>query len=415
MKAGYLNQYFKAVAVKRLSAVEADAGVSNQHEYNGVSFLKKMFGTDNQKIFLPTHFLYLSDEEDTIEADGELTWYDARFNHPTRTEWRLYYPSNDVTVSAQEGDSLFICMKDDNSVLEIIAKKDSIIENQLFWLFDVKPEENSNRFVARTDLKEQPSDKVSFTARMILSAIGIQALDIQEDYTDLLVERFGDSFPTTREFSAFARSTVDADPVSDPDGALLQWYDREEKMFMCMERHLIQERLKNGFITSSGVDVDAFIKFSLSVNNRRKSRAGLSFENHLEALFNAGNIRFSHTPVTENKSKPDFIFPSIEKYRDVNYPAAKLTMLGAKTTAKDRWRQVLEEADRIEYKHLITLEGAISENQTNEMISRKLQLVVPKGIHATFSMKQQTWLYSVEDFMLEVKERQRFADRYGNG
>ena len=122
MKAGYLNQYFKAVAVKWLSAVEADAGVSNQHEYNGVSFLKKMFGTDNQKIFLPTHFLYLSDEEDTIEADGELTWYDARFNHPTRTEWRLYYPSNDVTVSAQEGDSLFICMKDDNSVLEIIAK-----------------------------------------------------------------------------------------------------------------------------------------------------------------------------------------------------------------------------------------------------------------------------------------------------
>ena len=415
MKAGYLNQYFKAVAVKRLSAVEADAGVSNQHEYNGVSFLKKMFGTDNQKIFLPTHFLYLSDEEDTIEADGELTWYDARFNHPTRTEWRLYYPSNDVTVSAQEGDSLFICMKDDNSVLEIIAKKDSIIENQLFWLFDVKPEENSNRFVARTDLKKQPSDKVSFTARMILSAIGIQALDIQEDYTELLVERFGNSFPTTREFSAFARSTVDADPVSDPDGALLQWYDREEKMFICMERHLIQERLKNGFITSSGVDVDAFIKFSLSVNNRRKSRAGLSFENDLEALFNAGNIRFSHTPVTENKSKPDFIFPSIEKYRDINYPAEKLTMLGAKTTAKDRWRQVLEEADRIEYKHLITLEGAISENQTNEMISRRLQLVVPKGIHATFSEKQQSWLYSVEDFMLEVKERQRFADRYENG
>ncbi|MBQ6968384.1 MAG: hypothetical protein IJP84_10855 [Lachnospiraceae bacterium] len=32
-------------------------------------------------------------------------------------------------------------------------------------------------------------------------------------------------------------------------------------------------------------DSSAFIKFSLSVNNRRKSRAGLSLENHLEALF----------------------------------------------------------------------------------------------------------------------------------
>ena len=85
------------------------------------------------------------------------------------------------------------------------------------------------------------------------------------------------------------------------------------------------------------------------------------------------------------------------------------------TTAKDRWRQVLEEADKIDRKHLITLEGAISENQTNEMISRQLQLVVPKEIHATYSEKQQSWLYSVEDFLGLVKERQKFADGYSNG
>ena len=130
---------------------------------------------------------------------------------------------------------------------------------------------------------------------------------------------------------------------------------------------------------------------------------GLSFENHLEELFKKHNIRYSHTPVTENNSKPDFIFPCIELYRNMDYPSEQLTMLGAKTTAKDRWRQVLEEADRIERKHLITLEGAISENQTNEMISRKLQLVVPKEIHATFTENQQSWLYSVEDFLNEVK------------
>lgn len=35
-------------------------------------------------------------------------------------------------------------------------------------------------------------------------------------------------------------------------------------------------------------------------------------------------------------------------------------MLGAKTTIKERWRQVLEEANRIERKHLITLEPAVS-------------------------------------------------------
>ena len=415
MKAGYLNQYFNAVAVKRLSAVEADATVSNQHEYNGVSLLKKMFGTDEQKITLPTHFLYVTDDDNAVEADGELTWYDARFNHPTRTERRLYYPTNAVTEVALADDSLFICLKPDGTVLEIIARKDSIIENQLFWLFDVRPEENPNQFVARTDMSSQPSDKVSFTARMILYAIGVESQDDTEDYTDMLVAKFGNAFPSTKEFSKFARSTVEADPVNDPDGTLIQWYDREEKMFMCMERHLIQERLMGGFRTENSVDVDAFIQFSLSVNNRRKSRAGLSFENHLEALFTEHKIRYSHTPVTENKSKPDFIFPSIDLYRDMQYPSAQLTMLGAKTTAKDRWRQVLEEADRIERKHLITLEGAISEKQTNEMISRKLQLVVPKEIHSTFTEKQQSWLYSVEDFLKEVKERQIFADGYSNG
>ena len=177
---------------------------------------------------------------------------------------------------------------------------------------------------------------------------------------------------------------------------------------------MIQERLREGFIANDTVDVDAFIQFSLSVNNRRKSRAGLSFENHLEALFTEHRLRYSHTPITENRSKPDFIFPSIELYRDPRYPAEHLTMLGAKTTAKDRWRQVLEEADRIERKHLITLEGAISENQTNEMVSRQLQLVVPAPIHATFTGQQQAWLYTVDDFLTEVRDHQLFSETYNH-
>ena len=410
MKAGYLNQYFTAVAVKRLSAVEADTTVSNQHEYNGVSLLKQVFGTGVQRLVLPTRFLYLTDDEEPVEANGELTWYDARYNHPTRTEWRLYYPTNTVTECANEDDALFICLESDGSVLEIIAPQKSAIENQLFWLFDIRPEETRDHFVAKTDMSQQPANNVIFAARMILYSIGVEIQD-DEDYTDILVERFGNTFPTTKEFSAFARSTVEGDPINNPDDTLIQWFDREEKMFKCMEEHLIEERLKKGFIKDGDVDVDSFIQYSLSVNNRRKSRAGLSLENHLEEIFCANGIRYSHTPVTENRSKPDFIFPSIDLYRDETFPATQLTMLGAKTTAKDRWRQVLEEADRIERKHLITLEGAISENQTNEMISRNLQLVVPKEIQLTYTEKQQQWLYSVEDFMNEVKEKQEYVDK----
>ena len=177
-----------------------------------------------------------------------------------------------------------------------------------------------------------------------------------------------------------------------------------------MEQYLIKERIRKGFITNGEVDVDEFIHFSLSVQNRRKSRAGLSLENHIEALLQKHDILYSHTPVTENRSKPDFIFPSIETYRDATYPEIELTMLGAKSTCKDRWRQVLSEAKRIERKHLLTLESSISENQTNEMKDNKLQLVLPLAIHETYTSNQRPWLYSVKMFLDEVKEKQKFYE-----
>ena len=84
-------------------------------------------------------------------------------------------------------------------------------------------------------------------------------------------------------------------------------------------------------------------------------------------------------------------------------------MLGAKSTCKDRWRQVLAEADRIERKHLLTLEAAISTFQTDEMADKNLQLVIPLSIHKTYTEKQQAWLFSVADFLHEVRRNQRLT------
>ena len=129
-------------------------------------------------------------------------------------------------------------------------------------------------------------------------------------------------------------------------------------------------------------------------------------ENHLEILFQESGIRYTRTPKTENKSKPDFIFPGIDEYHDPGFGEANLTMLGVKSSCKDRWRQVLVEADRIEQKHLLTLEAAISESQTDEMKSKRLQLVLPKKLHFTYSKEQQLWLMDVHDFVGLVQERQ---------
>lgn len=68
---------------------------------------------------------------------------------------------------------------------------------------------------------------------------------------------------------------------------------------------------------------------------------------------------------------------------------------------------MLPEAERIKHKHLITMEAAISENQTDEMIYNKVQLVVPRPLHKTFNTKQQAWLMDVNEFFELVEERQR--------
>ena len=119
-----------------------------------------------------------------------------------------------------------------------------------------------------------------------------------------------------------------------------------------------------------------------------------------------GNIQYDRTKITENKSKPDFIFPSLTQYHNVTFPTDKLTMLGTKSTCKDRWRQVLAEADRIKHKHLLTLEAAISTNQTNEMKRKNLQLVVPKPIHKTYTQSQQEWLMDINTFFSILQEKQ---------
>ena len=81
-------------------------------------------------------------------------------------------------------------------------------------------------------------------------------------------------------------------------------------------------------------------------------------------------------------------------------------MLGAKSSCKDRWRQVLSEAERIKKKHLLTLEPGISTMQTNEMKSAGLRLVLPAAIHDSYQESQCEWLLEVNSFLGLVRQKQ---------
>lgn len=403
MKAGHLSQYFTGVAAKRLSAVEADLFCSHQHEFNGVEALMRIFGVAHGKQKFPARFIYLNDHDsDPVIADGFLTWYDARENHPTRTEHRLYFPTTTVSDCAAEGDLLVIGKQPDNSILVVIAEGGSTIANQIQWLFGISDLTHPG-FSVREEL-ETEQDRIAFASRLILENIGVTIEEpTEETYLETMLKNFSNAFPSTMQFSEYARSTLtDVDARDDQDAAIMAWMEREEILFRTLEKHLIADRLIKGF----GNDVDDFIQFSLSVQNRRKSRVGYALENHLQAMFDACNILYTRQGVTEQKSKPDFIFPGVKEYHDSSFPSLQLTMLGVKSSCKDRWRQVLAEANRIEQKHLLTLETSISTNQTEEMKAKMLQLVLPKSLHQTYTEDQRRWLIDIKTFVNLVREKQ---------
>ena len=417
MKPGYLSEYFEGVAAKRLSAVEADILISHQHEFQGVESLKTILGEPVGKVPYKAKVIYLNDEdEQPLLEDATFTWYDTRAGERARGgtkegrmrwEYRLYFPTTNASNNAIAGDLLVIAKCRDGGLLVIVAENNSSIARQIEWLFGFANLTHPG-FSVNSELETEKS-RIEFASRFILESIGVVVEASAENYLEVLLEKFKGRFPTTREFSAYARSTLKGlDARDQPDLVLMTWMEREEILFRTLERHIIADRLSKGFAGEgkSSVDVDGFLSFSLSVQNRRKSRVGLALENHLELLFVENGLRYTRTAVTENKAKPDFLFPGIEEYRNPAYDTLKLTMLGVKSTCKDRWRQVLAEADRIDDKHLLTLEAAISTHQTDEMTAKRLQLVLPHALHQTYTPAQQSWLMDIDAFTRMVRDRQ---------
>ena len=410
MKFGMLADYFDGAGAKYLTEVEVNRARSNQHEFQGINVLRDPLGTPAEKKTYDATFFWLDDEEDEapLQCEAFCTWSDVRRNNPDRSaEYHLYYAaaSEEVVHMARAGDLLFIAkFKDADRLLLILCPADTTIAQQLLWLFglDLVGTRASSR-----SLSPEESPPLGFAARTVLDSLGIALEEPEPDAFGLLVDRFGLDFPATDVFSAFARDTFgEVDPVGAPDETLVGWMDHEEALFRHLERHIVADRLAKGFMSGGEADLDGFLKFSLSVQNRRKSRAGWAFGHHVEAILVASGVRYKREATTEKRNGPDFLFPGEAEYHDAAFDSALLIMLGAKTSCKDRWRQVLAEAHRIEDKHLLTLQPGISETQTAEMKAERLQLVVPRPIFNSYLPAQQDWLMDVAGFVELVRAKQ---------
>jgi hypothetical protein len=215
------------------------------------------------------------------------------------------------------------------------------------------------------------------------------------------INTLDNKFPATFLMAENARNcfnsaygvTLDA-IINNPDKHLLYWLETEFELFKTLENNVYADQI--GQLFSS---VEELVVFANTVLNRRKSRAGKSLEYHLEDIFGTSGLKFNTQVITEGNKKPDFIFPDIESYHTPEFDESKLIFLASKTTCKDRWRQVINEADRIHTKHLFTLQQGISKNQLDEMYSHGVCLVVPKPYIITFPQEYRDRIWSLSYFI----------------
>jgi hypothetical protein len=192
------------------------------------------------------------------------------------------------------------------------------------------------------------------------------------------------------------------DDTLDPDSRLLRRRQCEFEIFKSLEEAVELPHIKTGFTS-----IDGFIARAQTILQRRKARSGRSLELHARAIFVEERLvegtHFAHQPESEPGKRPDFLFPSAEAYRDNSFPQDRLRMLAVKTTCRDRWRQVLNEADKIPAKHLLTLQEGVSEGQFREMTQAGVQLVVPAGLTEKFPKAVQPHLQTLESFIGDVR------------
>lgn len=189
--------------------------------------------------------------------------------------------------------------------------------------------------------------------------------------------------------------------LTNPDKKIIAWTNMEYALFRALEQSRYGGLIENGFLT-----VGEFVRVANMVLNRRKNRAGKSLEHHLAAIFDGNHLHYEKQVVTENGHKPDFLFPSKSAYLDKDFATEKLISLAAKTTCKDRWRQVLHEADRLKdgTKYLFTLQRGISGKQMDSMQKEKVVLVVPKPYIGEYPEDKQDRIWTLSHFVAYVKE-----------
>ena len=208
------------------------------------------------------------------------------------------------------------------------------------------------------------------------------------------------AFPDTSSFSSTTlKALLDCLPrfgSFSPDIRLMALIENEYSLFRMAEKLLCQDEIFRRYRS-----VDDFLSTASRIMNRRKSRAGRSLENHVGYILRDTKVPFQARVTVDGV--PDILIPGKDAYLDKDWPLDRLFAVGVKTTCKDRWRQVLNEAKRVPRKHILTIQHGISAKQLVEMRDSGVSLVVPKALHSLYPAVPGMQILSLDGFITTVR------------
>ncbi|MNY89363.1 Type-2 restriction enzyme EcoRII [compost metagenome] len=135
-------------------------------------------------------------------------------------------------------------------------------------------------------------------------------------------------------------------------------------------------------------DFSGFYSEMLNASQQRKARVGTGFETHIRSLLDAGAVPYAEQRVVSSL-RPDFVLPNVELYQ-ASSPHA--LVLSAKTTLRERWKQVTMEKRSCPV-FLATMDEKVAVASVRKMKEHDVYLVVPEAFKAKTGV--------VVDFALE--------------
>lgn len=381
------GNYF--IYIKRLSA--NDTGATGGHQvglYIPSSIVESLFPSINHTRDLnpSIHLTAHVSSHDCPDSEARAVYYNGSHFGKTRNEKRITRWGRGSPLQDPENTGALTLLA---FSLDEEGRDSPAVD---IWVCANPAEED----IIETAIGEViPGTLIAGPAGQILGGLSLQQKSVNHKY--VIPEDWQQRFPSGHEIIQYAGGYYEKNYL-DPDEKLIDRRRVEYDIFLLVEELHVLDIIRKGFGS-----VDEFIALANSVSNRRKSRAGKSLELHLEHLFIEHGLRhFATQAVTEGNKKPDFLFPSAEAYHDTEFPGESLRMLAVKTTCKDRWRQILNEAHRIPQVHLFTLQEGISLAQYREMQSEGVKLVVPSSLHKKYPKTVRSELMTLGAFITEL-------------